>query len=66
MVYALKLSTKIVKPKNKTLGFFETKDHIKIHDGIMLKENNPRSFEFSHVFYVLLVSTCLRMGFVML
>jgi hypothetical protein len=42
MFYALKLSTKRVKPKNKTLGFFETKDDIKIHDGIMLKENNTR------------------------
>jgi hypothetical protein len=56
MFYALKLSTKRVKPKNKTLGFFETKDDIKIHDGIMLKENNTRWFE---LFHVLLVSTYL-------
>jgi hypothetical protein len=56
MFYTLKLSTKRVKPKNKTLGYIETKDDKQNTWWDYIKRKSPKIIWVFHVFYVLFAS----------
>lgn len=70
--YIVNLSTKIIKPKSKTLGFSKLMTIVKIQNGIVLKENNKgrnsnfflnlRLFQFLFIFWGLPTFMCLLQG----